>query len=139
MPETSWEGGKEESSSDTVLGGFTSCSMHAVSACYAILREANSNNFDTYSTAVAFDLLQHCCRRQEAERLLRSSLQRSYPTHREHWGLLGLLQVSATDQSPSRMVKSGLLPRQPGGTLTCCLSTRCSVSLPECSQRMARV
>lgn len=99
MPETSWEGGKEQRGFDTVLGGFTSCSTHAASACYApIPREANSNNFDTYSTAVAFDLLQHCCRGQEAERLLRSPLQHSYPTHQEHWGLLGLLQASATDE-----------------------------------------
>lgn len=112
------------------LIGFTTCSTHAVLACYApIPREANSNHFDTSSAAVAFDLLQHCWRGQEAERLRGSPLQCSYPHHREHWGLLGPLQASATGQSPGMMVKSGLLPRQPGNTLTCCLSTRCSVSL----------
>lgn len=102
MPEISWEGGEEKSSSDKVPGGVTTCSMHAASASYVpIHREANSNNFDTYSTDVAFGLLQHCCRGQEAERLLGSPLRSSYPTcDLERWVLLKLLQTSATAQEP---------------------------------------
>lgn len=78
------------------------CSTHAASACYVpIPREANSDNFDTYFTDVAFGLLQHCCRGQEVERLLGSPLRGSYPTwNLEHWGLQGLLQTSATGQEP---------------------------------------
>ena len=76
--------------------------MHAASACYVpIAREANSNNFDAYSTDVAFGLLQHCCRGQEAEILLGSPLRCSYPTcNLEHWRLLGLLQTSTTGEEP---------------------------------------
>lgn len=61
-------GWNEKSSPDAALGGFTTCSMHAVWACSVpIPREAKSDNFDTYSTDVAFSLLQHCWMGQKAE------------------------------------------------------------------------
>lgn len=76
--------------------------MHGASACYVpIPREANSVNFDTYSTDVAFGLLQHCCRGREADILLGSPLRCSYRTcDLERWGLLGQLLTSATGQEP---------------------------------------
>lgn len=82
--------------------------MHGASACYVpIPREANSVNFDTYSTDVAFGLLQHCCRGREADRLLGSPLRCSYPTcDLECWGLLGLLQRSATGQEHNGTAQS---------------------------------
>lgn len=78
------------------------CSTHAASARNVLIpREAKSGNSDTYSTDVALGLLQHCCRGQEAERLLGSPLRCSHPTwNLERWGLLGLLQPHATGQEP---------------------------------------
>lgn len=92
----------EKSISDTVPGGFTMCSMHTASPCYVLIpREANSDTFDTYSTDVAFGLVHHCYRGQEAERLFGSPLRCSYPTwNLELWALLGILQTSAMAQEP---------------------------------------
>lgn len=51
----SWEGGKDKSSSDTIPGGFPTCSTHAASACnVSVPREASGDNFGTYSTDAAF-------------------------------------------------------------------------------------
>lgn len=92
--QTSWEGWKEKNISDTVPGGFTMCSRHAASPHQVLIsREANSDNFHTYSADVALDLVQHCYRGQEAEiPFLGSPLQCSDPTWNvELWALLGIL------------------------------------------------
>lgn len=132
----SWEGGEDKSSSDTIPGGFPTASACSVS----MPRKASSDNFDTYSTDVAFVLFQHSW-------MGRQQRDSSEPLRNTHtlpgaWSAgvcWGYCRQAPQVRNPGMMIEFGVLPGQPEHTLICCLSTCCSTLLPGCSERMATV
>lgn len=81
-----------------------------------------TDNSDTYSTDVAFDLVQHCYRGQEAERLLGSPL---WCSHLEPGALGTAGQTSAMAQEPrhsERIQSAAHTPRVFFDTAACLLA-----------------